>query len=87
MGKFSVTRGAIIKRLTTRWDERRKNHAFRHLYPWELGRAQQDTPALRARLMLADRISNHVIRPRLCQTVDLPALAPGGLDWTNGWAG
>jgi hypothetical protein len=38
------------------------SRAFYQLYPPELGRVPQDTPALRARLMQMDGIWTHVMK-------------------------
>jgi hypothetical protein len=62
-GKFTVSRRAEKTLATTRCHSRRKNDVFRNLYPHALGRAQQDTTALHARLMPVDGISKYLIKP------------------------
>ena len=60
-GNFTVSKRTETTLTTTKCRERRKHNVFRHLYPHLLGRAQQDTTALHARLMLVDGISNYLI--------------------------
>jgi hypothetical protein len=58
---FAVSRRAEKTLTATRCHKRLKNSVFHNLFPHELGRAQQDAPALHARWMLVDGISNYLI--------------------------